>query len=719
MPSSRLALAVAAMPFGSAAPRFAPAFVQLQPLQQQTSLPKSSLKNLRGHLPAAPSEGPEGLSPSVFPSSLGGGSAAALVLCSFLACVASRRRNLHRQRTGMARRIGKRDPGGTGQSEQQELAVPQAGVSRSIASNFDDVESAVVDFVPKIAALQNQADELRKGELQEVIQKMKQLRETELRGVFGEVDQLLCALVDAIHGLRDGAMNIRKSELRQQVERIDEDAQAWVGRLEQNTVSHMTGFPIKKDGITTMMEVHVIGLSHHSAPVETREKLAVPQPQWNEYANELVEYATTGNGKLIPEVAVLSTCNRFELYFATPELKQPAGLQAVLKFLEHKSGMTRAQLEPFLFQKSGAEATRHLFEVSSGLDSLVVGEGQILSQTKACYVHCIQKQDPENGVEFAGKGGKVIAKLMNAAIRMGKTVRTDTKISKGAVSVSSAAAELVFKRCKTDVYKPEASLKVCVVGAGKMSRLLLIHILSKHPQSKILLVNRSVANAQSLIDNVTKGKQCNCEAVPLENMWEAIDKSDVAFLATSAKEPIITAEALQKREQIGDAGNLMLVDICVPRNVATDCAEVAGVHSYDVDDLKKVVQANTESRMTEIIKAKEMIGKSIVDYRVWQCSQGAVPYLVSLQKFAENIRQNEKGRVSKMLKKLNKKESEAVEKLTQGIIRQLLFPLYQSVKAKEGAQEKRNKILALKNLFQLEPEYKSLPESPKANSLPA
>jgi len=172
------------------------------------------------------------------------------------------------------------------------------------------------DFVPKIAQLQQEAELLRSGELKEVLQAMKELRKPELRSAFGEVDQLLCALVSAIDGLREHAQSIRRSELREQFHAMDRSAQDWVGKVEKDAVESLTGFRAD-DGVDTMMEVHVVGLSHHSAPVEVREKLAVAQADWNAYAQELVEYGQTANGYLVPELAVLSTCNRFELYFAS------------------------------------------------------------------------------------------------------------------------------------------------------------------------------------------------------------------------------------------------------------------------------------------------------------------------------------------------------------------------------------------------------------------
>lgn len=555
------------------------------------------------------------------------------------------------------------------------------------------------DFVPKIAQLQQEAELLRSGELKEVLQAMKELRKPELRSAFGEVDQLLCALVSAIDGLREHAQSIRRSELREQFHAMDRSAQDWVGKVEKDAVESLTGFRAD-DGVDTMMEVHVVGLSHHSAPVEVREKLAVAQADWNAYAQELVEYGQTANGYLVPELAVLSTCNRFELYFASPEIKKFAAVEAVRAFLSQKSGIPREELEPYLFSHSGEAATQHLFEVSSGLDSLVLGEAQILSQVKACHEHAIQKAEEDR---MAGCGGKIVSRMLNAAIRMGKMVRTRTKIGKGSVSVSSAAVELMMSRAMQDLRKPASKLHVCIIGAGKMSRLLLLALFSKYPDIKVSLVNRSVEKAQEVLDDelVRNRGGSNAEVVPLEKMFEVMRQSDVTFTATGSKVPIIKPEDLQDLER-----NLMLVDISVPLNVAPGCEEVDKVASYSVDDLKKVVQANAEKRQSEVDKARRLITDEVQKFKCWQASQGAVPYLAALQAMAEQIRRAEYAKMEHKLRGLQDKEKEALDKLTRHIVDQLFRPVYYSMKEEEKMSEKRNKILALKNIFRLEPLYK-------------
>mmetsp|Transcript_143731 Transcript_143731/g.400619 ORF Transcript_143731/g.400619 Transcript_143731/m.400619 type:complete len:708 (-) Transcript_143731:103-2226(-) len=651
---------------------------------------------------------PSGAQPEAFAASTGGQAVLAVCLCGIatgLAVHGTGQRRTRRGRGGL--RVTSLD--------RPADAPVQPAAAPLVKGDVDSVESSIAQFVPKISALQNQAELLRSGELRNVIQTMKELRKTELRGVFGEVDQLLCALIDAIDGLRESALEIRSSELRQHFEELErvESPQALPGESAQ-PLSALEAE--RQSAVETMMEVHVVGLSHHRAPVEVREKLAVAQEAWNQYAKELVEYARTPNGYVVPEVAVLSTCNRFELYFASPEVKKYPAIQCVHSFLRHQSGLDRSELEPFLFTHSGEDATQHLFEVVSGLDSLVLGEAQILAQVKACHEHCIEKGKPDNEGAVAGSGGKIVAKMLNAAIRTGKLVRTRTKIGKGSVSVSSAAVELMMSKVFHDLRKHSSNVHACIIGAGKMARLLLIALYSKHPDIQLTLVNRSVDKAQALLDEVSNRGGSRATVAPATEMWDVVRNSDVVFTATGSKEPIITKADLHSLER-----NLMLIDISVPLNIAPDCAEVERVTSYTVDDLKKVVQANAEKRQSEVLKAKRFIAEEVNKYKLWQASQGAVPYLAALKSMAEGIRLAETDKMSKKLNGLDEKERAAVDKLTRHIIDQLFRPIYYSMKDDEEINAKKNKIWALKSMFKLEPEYKRrlLPQGATPAQLPA
>lgn len=559
----------------------------------------------------------------------------------------------------------------------------ELGGALAVREDENVEEADATEFVPKIHALQNQAELLRSGELRQVIETMKSLRKSELSSVISEVDELLSALIDAIQGLRDSALS--STEIRNQLESLD--------LVEAKSKPEKPNRPARKDSVETMMEVHVMGLSHHSAPVEVRQKLAVAEAKWNEYAQDLVNFARTSSGYVVPEAAVLSTCNRFELYFASPEQKKYSAIDCVNEFLREQSGLSSEELDPYLFNYSGHDAINHLFEVSSGLDSLVLGEAQILAQVKACHEHCIAKGGPEEEEKVQGAGGKIVAKMLNAGIRIGKQVRTRTKIGKGSVSVSSAAVELMMSRSMQDLRKPASKVHVGVIGAGKMSRLLLLALFSKHPDIKAEAV---------LEDELVKARGgSNASVASTDDMFDVMKECDVVFTATGSEVPIIHPENVEGRQR-----PLMLVDISVPLNVAKGCEDVENVFSYSVDDLQKVVQANAQKRQAEVEKAKKIISTEVGKFKVWQASQGAVPYLAALQVMAENVRKMETDNLSHKLKGLDERERAAVDKLTRHIVDQIFRPIYYSMKEDEAMEAKKDKIWALKSMFKLDPVYK-------------
>jgi glutamyl-tRNA reductase len=380
---------------------------------------------------------------------------------------------------------------------------------------------------------------------------------------------------------------------------------------------------------TPLMEVHVVGLSHHLAPVEVREKLALKMSDWNAYAQELVNFAWTAQGQLVPEVAVLSTCNRFEVYFASKELSETAAMQKVHAFLQHKSGLSEAELGPYLFSSSGTGAIRHLFEVASGLDSLVLGEAQVLGQVKTCYEQSIIQPPQQSGMKpshlnelsdqqdeaiVPGSGGKVIARMLNYGIKIGKLARTHTGIGQGCVSVSSAAVELMILKAANDLQKNPEDLDVSIIGAGCMSKRLLQALYGKLPNIRLSLVNRNMDNARALLSEVAcKDGACHAtEVVPLERMRDVIRESDVVITASSSETPIISADDLQ-----GINRKLMLVDIAVPRNVHSNVFEVEGVHSYSVDDLAKIQEANNKARQAEVLKTNVLIDEQLQKFQEW------------------------------------------------------------------------------------------------------
>lgn len=683
---------------GSAVAHPAGAFVALKPglrasegTRSEVSLPHAPhLRGRSGNAPEASSAADQHGCAAV---------ALAAGVCGFALSMLRGKPQYGRAHRQQCRAVNVRDEAAVSLAASRALASLKEANSDGtlVTKDLDSVETAMSEFVPRIAALQTQAQLLRGTELADVIKSMQDLNKPEMQNVFMEVDQVLTALVDAIQNLKKSAIEIRRSEIQEQVQQLDGE-DAWMNSIKENAAGLMTA---GQDEVDTMMEVHVVGLSHHNAPVELREKLAVAQADWNRYSQEMRDFTQTPNGHVVPEVAVLSTCNRFEIYFSSKELSQYSAIQCIHAFLRQKSGLSREELEPYLFTHTGHDAVHHLFEVASGLDSLVLGEAQILGQVKACYQHCIMKSDPDDESVVPGSGGKILARMLNAGIRMGKLARTRTRIGVGAVSVSSAAVELMMAKSLGDLRKYPENLHVCIVGAGKMSRLLLLALFSKYPDIRVTLVNRSVENAKALLEQVAPRGGSNADVAPADEMMDVIRQSDVVFTATGSATPIITADDLQ-----GVDRSLMLVDIAVPRNVASDCDEADGVFSYSVDDLKKIQEANNKARESEVLKAKELIEEQAHNFKLWQHSQGAVPYLAALQDMAERIRVKQTEKASKGLKALPEKERQVVDKLSRNIIDDLFRPIYYSMKDEENVSSKKTKILGMKKIFGLEPLYK-------------
>lgn len=297
----------------------------------------------------------------------------------------------------------------------------------------------------------------------------------------------------------------------------------------------------------------MVGLSIHHAQVEVREKLAIPEDMWNEASAEIV-----GNGSVVAEAAVLSTCNRFEVYYTATDAR--AATAHVTQYLAQRAQLPVSTLRQNLFLLSADDAVWHLMRVAGGLDSLVIGEGQILSQVRQCYLHASAE---------SGSGGKVLSRLLNNALAAGKRVRSETNISKGSVSISSAAVELSEVMSQKDLNLPFSQARLAVIGAGKMTRLLITHLASRGLQA-ITIVNRSLHRPQELAQQFP---DIDIQVTTMEDLWDVVAKSDIVYTATSSVDYVIDAQKIAANG-ISNGNKLMLVDISVPRNVHENCKQV-------------------------------------------------------------------------------------------------------------------------------------------------
>jgi glutamyl-tRNA reductase len=429
------------------------------------------------------------------------------------------------------------------------------------------------------------------------------------------------------------------------------------------------------------MHIAVVGLSHRTAPVEIRERLSIPEQTMEASLQQL------RHDDQVLEASILSTCNRLEIYALLRHPEQ--GIHAVGTFLSQHSGLPIEQLTPHLFTFHHDEAVGHLLRVAAGLDSLVLGEGQILSQVKKMV---------RLGQEHRSVG-PILNRLLNQAVSTGKRVRTETNLGSGAVSISSAAVELaqlkVGQNRGLDELVSLDQEQVAVVGAGRMARLLLQHLQSKGCRGVVLL-NRTLSKAELLAaDCPALPVQCR----PLDDLDHCLSTCSLVFTSTAADEPIITAERL---DALNRRSSLMLIDIGVPRNIAADCASLQGVQAFDVDDLQEVVTRNQEARREIAAEAEGMLAEEARLFLEWWDGLEAVPVVNRLRRHLEDIREQELQKaLSRMGPDLSARERKVVEALSKGIINKILHTPVTNIRAPQARQQRHAAMRVLEDLFEL------------------
>ncbi|MFM8936478.1 MAG: glutamyl-tRNA reductase [Vulcanococcus sp.] len=430
------------------------------------------------------------------------------------------------------------------------------------------------------------------------------------------------------------------------------------------------------------MHIAVVGLSHRTAPVEIRERLSIAEQRMEDSLQRLRA------DEQVLEASILSTCNRLEIYTLLRHPEQ--GVTAVGSFLSEHSGLELDQLTPHLFTYHHDEAVAHLMRVAAGLDSLVLGEGQILSQVKKMF---------RLGQEHRSIG-PILNRLLNQAVSTGKRVRSETNLGTGAVSISSAAVELaqlkVGQAQGVDDLVPLDQEQIAVVGAGRMARLLLQHLQAKGARGVVLL-NRTVGRAEQMAaDFPALPVQCR----PLSDLDHCLSTCSLVFTSTAAEEPIITAERLQP---LNRRSSLMLIDIGVPRNIAADVGAVAGVGSYDVDDLQEVVARNQEARREIAAEAEGLLQEEGRQFLEWWDGLEAVPVVNRLRTQLEEIREQELQKaLSRMGPDLSARERKVVEALSKGIINKILHTPVTNLRAPQPRQQRHIAMKVVQDLFELQ-----------------
>jgi glutamyl-tRNA reductase len=398
------------------------------------------------------------------------------------------------------------------------------------------------------------------------------------------------------------------------------------------------------------MRLFVVGLSHRTSPVELRERVDFARGGLDAALQAL---AVCGACR---ESVVLSTCNRAEIYAVGDG---DDGAQAVSRFFSEYHHLDHEQVAEHLYILNGAEAARHLFRVSAGLDSLVVGEPQILGQVKAAYAAASE-------LPFTGP---LLNRLFHSAFGVGKRVRSETGLGEGAVSVSYAAISLARK-----IYGDLSGLGVLVLGAGEMARLTAIHLQAQQVR-QVTIASRTQAAAERLAGEL------GATAVPWEDLDKALASADVIVTATGAHEPVLTRARVEEVMRPRRSRPLFIIDIAMPRDVEAGVGNLDQVFLYNIDDLQTIVKENLARRSAELDQAESIVAAEVTRFSGWMQSRDIIPTVVALRQRFEAIRQSELRRLEPKLSGLPPEARARVDEITRLIVEKLLLTPTEQLKA--------------------------------------
>ncbi len=419
-----------------------------------------------------------------------------------------------------------------------------------------------------------------------------------------------------------------------------------------------------------MNDLLLIGLNHKTASVEIREKLYYTIEEARPLLPEFVS-------KNLKEGVLLSTCNRTEVFgYAEQETEQP---ENIITYLVEKKSAQGTILPSHFYIQHSYEAARHLLEVAAGIDSLIVGEDQILKQIKDAYELATS----------CGTVGSTLHQLFNVALRTGKRVRSETKINEGAVSVSYAAVELSEK-----IFATLTNKKAMLIGAGETAELTARYLVEKGI-SELTIANRTKENAERL------AKEFHGKAIALDEMTDKLQEMDIVISSVNTNEYILTAQQVRKARAQRTSKTLLIIDIGVPRNIDPRTKELDNVFLEDMDSLAMVSKTNYERRLAEIPKVHKIIDEELHNFIAWVQSQEVTPTIKLLRDKFEEIRFQE---MEKNKHKFSANELEKVDIITKSIINKILHTPTISMKESNGQQhfDKHTLNQTVKHLFGLE-----------------
>lgn len=415
-----------------------------------------------------------------------------------------------------------------------------------------------------------------------------------------------------------------------------------------------------------------IGVNHRTAPVEVREKLAFGKNELPTVLLELKQLQAIGG------VVVLSTCNRTEVYAAVGELDR--GLAVIRGYLCKKAGLAEQDALRYLQSWTCYDCVKHLFRVAAGLDSMVLGEAEILGQVRDAYEMACRLKT----------GNSVINTLFQEAIKVGKRVRTQTGIDRHPVSVSSVAVDLVRQELGGDL----RGRTVLIIGAGEMGELTLKNLVARGVSS-VLVSNRSFDRAVML------AREYGGKAIRYDEFYDYLKLADIVIACTSAAHFVVSADKVEK--VIGDRRGrpLFFIDIAVPRDVEPSVGEIPGVYLYDIDDLERVVSESLEERKKAAVAAEEIISEAVRDFLKWLNTLTVLPTIKALKEKFNTIKEEELRRCLKRLGSCDPSAEEVISSMANSIVNKLLHEPIARLKEYASRHEGHLYSKVLENLFGL------------------
>jgi glutamyl-tRNA reductase len=399
------------------------------------------------------------------------------------------------------------------------------------------------------------------------------------------------------------------------------------------------------------MTLALIGVNHKTAPIALRERIAISRDELPETTRAL------GEMKGVSECMIVSTCNRVEILAAV----EAANID-LLEFLHKRFGISPAELAPHIYEHRDQEAVRHLFRMAASLDSMVVGEPQILGQVKEAFAVA----------KASGTISGQLEHLLQSAFAAAKKARSETGIGSNSVSIASVAVDMARK-----IFGSLQGRTVFLVGAGKMSELAARHLIQQGAGS-VLVTNRTYERARRMAEEFEG--PITPKVVDFEQLYEAASSADIVISSTGAPHHIFRPEHGQTFLQRRRNRPMFFIDIAVPRDVDPAMNKLDGIFVYDIDDLQQVAASHMEERSRQAVDAESLIEAEVMRFHARQRTVNVAPAIVALQRKAEEIRQAEIQRLHSRLGVLSPEQLEAVEVLTRGLVNKFLHPPMQALK---------------------------------------